>query len=111
MAEHEAQFALAEYRHQRVEHGADTHAGQVQGAHLPPVGQLAGHHIAFLHSQGGQPGGHPGHYPVQLAIAQRMALAIADAVGDQGRPVGGPGDGLVQIICNDHVIPGAGLQH
>ncbi|MNQ90316.1 hypothetical protein D3C85_1056520 [compost metagenome] len=111
MAEHEAQLALAEDRHQRVEHGADAHAGQVQGAHLPPVGQLAGHHLAFLHPQGSQSCGHPGHHPVQFPVAHRMAQVLADAVGDQGRFCGGAGNGFIQIICNDHVIPGAGFQH
>ncbi|MCY1556963.1 hypothetical protein D9M68_937660 [compost metagenome] len=107
VAEHEGQLALAEDRHQRVEDRADTHAGQVQGGHLPPVGQLAGHHIGFFHAEADEAGGHAGDDPVEFAVAQCGALVFVHPVGDQCGRVGAAGYGLVEVICNDHVIPGA----
>ncbi len=68
VGEHETQLVLAEDRHQRIHHGADAHAGQEQRVHLPPVGQLAGHHIARLAPQGGQPGRDAGDAALQLGL-------------------------------------------
>jgi hypothetical protein len=53
--EHEAEFALAKDRHQRVADGADAKARQVQRDELPPVRQLERHHVARLHAKADQP--------------------------------------------------------
>ncbi|MCY1408179.1 hypothetical protein D9M71_234980 [compost metagenome] len=111
VGQHEAQLAFAEDRHQRVEHRADAHAGQVQRHHLPPVGQLARHHVARFHPQRGQAAGHPRDATVEFRVAQLDALVAAGAVGDQCRPVGAGSQGVIQIICNDPVIPCAGGKH
>ncbi|MNP85333.1 hypothetical protein D3C76_1850260 [compost metagenome] len=64
------QLAFAKNRHQWIEYGTDTGTGQEQGGHLPAVGQLAGHHAAFFHAQGGQAGTHASHQGIQFAVAE-----------------------------------------
>jgi hypothetical protein len=85
VAEHEAQFAFPKDRHQRVEHRADTGTGQEQGCHLPAVGQLAGHHTAFFHTQGGQAGTHAGDHGIQFAVGKRDRIVLASLVARQAR--------------------------
>ena len=46
-AQHEAQLALAEDRHQRIGDRADAVAGEEQRRELPPVRQLERDHVAL----------------------------------------------------------------
>ncbi|MNC51482.1 hypothetical protein D3C75_1007750 [compost metagenome] len=111
VGEHVLHLVLAEDRHQRVAHRTDAHAGHEQGAHLPPVGQLAGHHVAFLDPQRRQAGGHAGDAPVQLAVAHGATVAGMHPVTHQGSLLRCFCDRHLQVICNDHVIPGAACVH
>jgi hypothetical protein len=54
-AQHEAQLALAEDRHQRIGDGADAVAGEEQRRELPPVRQLEGDHVALADTALQQP--------------------------------------------------------
>jgi hypothetical protein len=83
----------------------------MQGGHLPPVGQLAGHHVGLFHAKAGKAGGHAGDDAVEFAVAQGGAGVLADVVGDQGLAIRRGSHRRVQIVCNDLVVPGADFKH
>ena len=111
MLEHEAELALAEDMHQRIDDRTDARAGQVGQRELPPVGQLAGHDVVLAHAQAVQADGHPVRHLRQLAVAEALDLTGLGAIGGQ-RPLVRTGrDAGIELVVDGAVVPEALFDH
>ncbi|MNT03807.1 hypothetical protein D3C72_1383580 [compost metagenome] len=111
VAEHEQQLALAEDRHQGIEHSTNARACQVQHRELPDIGQLAGHHIGGPHTQTPQPHRYTVGHASQLCIAKWLRSLFTSALPYQRQPVGPLACCVVQGIVDGGVPPPALASH
>ncbi len=96
-AKHEGQFALAKNRHQWIGHGADPYASQMQRGELPPVRQLAGNNIAFLHAEFREADRDTFDNLAEIAVAEAGGLIRHGVEVDDGRLVRHFGDATVEV--------------
>jgi hypothetical protein len=97
-AQHEAQFALAEDRHQRVGNGPDPVAGINQGNEFPPIRQLKCNDIAVSDVELREPLGNFVDALAELTVAEPDLAAEPAVPADEGRALGANGDGSVEVI-------------
>ena len=107
-AEHEAQLALAEDRHQGIEDRTEPGACRVEHEMVPPAGQLYGYDIAAPDPQTGQAQRHPVGQPLQLSERPRCPLPAGGLVADHRDIVRPRGGDPVEMVDDQLVAPEAG---
>ncbi len=105
MLEHERQFVLAENVHQRVHHRADARAGQIRQRELPPVGQLARHHVVAAHAQARQADGDAIGHGCQFAVSKARGRSTLDLYGRECDFVRNARYTGVQMVVDRLVVP------
>jgi hypothetical protein len=98
-AQQRTHLPLAEHQMERLDHSPHPGEGDLQEAHLRPVGQLDAHQIAGLDTRAEEPGGQG--VRGLLELAERIATLL----GDERHPVRRLVDGLVEEIVKRPLAP------
>ena len=107
LRQHEAQFAAAIDREQRIADRPQPGAGHVESDELPSVGELERDDVAAADTHRGKPQCRPGGGALDLGEALADRRSGGGIIGDNRRLVCVPGDCTVKVVRDQPVRPQA----